>query len=629
MPAPSVLLIAMPWHTLSLPSIQLGLLQSVLARAGIHCEVATLGLAFLEHCCVETAGLPDGSRIGVADYDAVIECESVGLGDWIFSVPPFRDAPESDDQYLAFLQRRDIPDKLVQSAMTMRRLVPAFLERMADDVRAIGPRIVGFTSTFSQNVPSLVLAEILKCRDASLSIIFGGANCDGPMGAALHRAFPWVDVVVRGEAERVLPALVRDLVAGAGVRPQPGLCFREGGRSVCIPQAGGAEVAMDEIPTPTFDEYFERLGRTSFVADLQAEVSLVYETARGCWWGAKSHCTFCGLNGTSMPFRSKSPARVLEEVETLARRYQQLDFHIVDNILDLRYLREVMPRLRECGYDLKLFYETKANLGRDQVQLLRSAGVHRIQPGLESLSTPILGLMRKGITAFQNIRLLKWCAEYGISPMWNIVFGFPGEPPDEYARMAEVIPSLTHFSAPALVPLTLDRFSPYHERPGEFGLEIQGPLSWYRHVYALDDAALMDLAYTFEYRHADGRDPETYVAPLRRAIEAWRATRSTSYRTLRFRRGPGFLTIRDRRPNLESADYSFDEAEAQLYLACADGATADSACEKLRAAGTNGIDVDDVEEFLDELVDLRLVYEEAGRYLALALPADLPDANPT
>jgi len=41
------------------------------------------------------------------------------------------------------------------------------------------------------------------------------------MGAALHRAFPWVDVVVRGEAERLLPDLVRDLIAGNRIRPAP------------------------------------------------------------------------------------------------------------------------------------------------------------------------------------------------------------------------------------------------------------------------------------------------------------------------------------------------------------------------------------------------------------------------
>jgi ribosomal peptide maturation radical SAM protein 1 len=379
---------------------------------------------------------------------------------------------------------------------------------------------------------------------------------------------------------------------------------------------------MDEIPTPDFDEYFERLAKTSFNTELAGEVRLPYESARGCWWGAKSHCTFCGLNGTSMAFRSKAPGRVVEELTTLARRHGRLDFQVVDNILDLRYFRDVLPRLREAGYDLDLFYETKANLRREQVRLLREAGVSVIQPGIESLSTPILKLMRKGVTAFQNIRLLKWCAEYGISACWNLIYGFPGEPAGEYVRMAELIPSLTHLGPPtSLCPLALERFSPYHERPRELGVEVLGPSPWYRYVHDTDEATLSDLAYAFEYRHLDGRDPSAYVAPLRERVETWSGAWSAGRPTLRYRRGPGFLVIRDRRPGCEAADYSFDDREARIYLACEDGATAEQACQALQAAAATDIDADDVAHFLDEMVELRLAYQEGGRYLALGLPA--------
>ena len=622
----SVVLVAMPWHALSLPSLQLTLLQAVLERASIRTEVFTLPLTFMQHCCDETADLPESEQIGIADYAAVVrECDRVGLGDWIFAVPPFRDQQKPDEQYLAFVEKRGVPQATIQKALTFRRLVPSFLQRSCDEILASGASVVGFTSSFSQNVASLALAQILKQRNPSLAIVFGGANCDGPMGEAIHRAFPWVDVVVRGEAERIVPDLMRDLVTGGPVRPQPGLCYRQDGRSVAVPQTGGLDVTMDDIPTPSFDEYFERLAQTSFAAEIAPDIQLVYESARGCWWGAKSHCTFCGLNGTSMAFRSKSPARVLEELVALARRYQRLDIRMVDNILDLRYLRDVMPQLRDAGYDMNLFYETKANLKRDQVRVLREAGIRSIQPGIESLSTPILRLMRKGVTALQNVRLLKWCAEYGVHVEWNLIHGFPGEPPDEYRRMAEVVPSLAHLTPPGLSRLTVDRFSPYHQRPGEFGIEILGPWAWYKYVYCADDATLMDLAYSFEYRLLEGPDPETYIGSLRGQLDTWRTNQSTGYRALRYRRGPGFLVIQDRRPNLESADYSLDDVEARLYLACENGASASEALNQVRADTQSGIDLEDVHQFFDELMGLRLLFEEDGHYLALALPATLPD----
>src|SRR5262249_35123791 len=149
---------------------------------------------------------------------------------------------------------------------------------------------------------------------------------------------------------------------------------------------------------------------------------------------------------------------------------------------------------------------------------MSEAGVLSIQPGIESLSTPILKAMRKGVTALQNIRLLKWCAEFRIKPGWNFLYGFPGEPAEEYPRMADLIKSLTYLIPPlGLSRLQLERFSPYHQRPADYGLKIIGPSSsdYYRLIYPSEVETLDDLAYSFEYSYDDGRDPETYVVPLR------------------------------------------------------------------------------------------------------------------
>ncbi len=140
------------------------------------------------------------------------------------------------------------------------------------------------------------------------------------------------------------------------------------------------------------------------------------------------HCTFCGLNGATMAFRSKSPARALDEMTELARRHPGCDIQAVDNIMDLGYFKNVLPALAARRLKVDLFYETKSNLNKDQVRLLRAAGVRDIQPGIESFSDTVLKLMRKGVTGLQNIQLLKWCKEFGVVPSWNFLWGFPGEP---------------------------------------------------------------------------------------------------------------------------------------------------------------------------------------------------------
>jgi ribosomal peptide maturation radical SAM protein 1 len=613
---PSVLLVAMPWAKLERPSIQLGTLLAVLRRAGIGAEVRSYYLAFMQHLADVTADLPETNRISAEDY-ADIANRSL-IGDWVFAVPPFCSPTGEREAYFSHLRRKGIDENLLSKMAAIQAWVPTFLEKCAAEILESGPRIVGFTSSFGQNVSSLVLSKILKKRNPSLRIIFGGANCDGCMGQELHRAFPWIDVVVRGEAEHILPRLVCNLLADESIEPQAGLCYRDGRVARVVDQAPSKMVPMEEVPTPVYDEYFKRLGEYTISSQLLHKVSIPFETARGCWWGAKSHCTFCGLNGSTMAFRSKAPTRAFQELKLLAAKHKRLEFIAVDNIIDMKYFNEFLPLLSDSEFDFELFYETKANLKKEQLRTMRNAGVSRIQPGIESFSTPILKLMRKGVTGLQNIRLLKWCCELGIQVSWNIVYGFPAEPIPEYDRMADLITyCLTHLQPPDLVRLGVERFSPYHERPEEYGLTLMGAQAHYRFIYRATDVELDKLAYSFDYRYADARDPETYVPKLKAAVDNWKNQLAPG--SLCFSRGPGFSVIKDRRAGREPCDYRLGDPESQIYLACDAGTSPGKIWELLKAREAE-CSRQDIEEFLLQLLEAGLVYEEDGKFLSLAIP---------
>jgi ribosomal peptide maturation radical SAM protein 1 len=620
-PAHSVVsLVSMPFKDLRHPPIQLGILERCLTRVGITACSHSFELAFMEHIYSRTAEADDGQRLSTGDYKEVAcHAFAVGLGDWIFKVPPYAEPSAQDDEYLDYA-RSGASEKAIAAAIRMKMFVPEFLTAAADEVLAGNPSIVGFSTVFQQNVASLVLAKVLKARDPSLTIVFGGGNCDGPMGAALHECFPWVDIVVRGEGERVFPEVVLDVLACRPLRPQPGLCYRVEGESIVVPQVNKPQVPMDEVPTPIYDEFFARLERSPLRKTLWSEVAILFESSRGCWWGAKSHCTFCGLNGSLMPFRKKPPARVVEEILGFASRYKILDFVAVDDIIDLGHIRDLLPQLSAVNCDLQMFYETKANLKKGQLRAFYASGINAIQPGVESLSTPILQLMRKGVTALQNIRLLKWCAEIGITPAWNILYGFPREPPEEYERMADLIPSLVHFEPPNFMPVQIQRFSPYFDRPTEFDIELTGPEPLYRFLYPVSQKALWNLAYDFEHRYLDGRDPETYVSGVRDAVQRWRQFSQDDPGYLCYRCGPDFLIIEDRRAGLEASDYRFDGIEAKIYLACDAGTTPDHLSAQFAADGDEQLDAKEIEEYLNDLVQARLMYREGNCFLSLAIP---------
>jgi radical SAM superfamily enzyme YgiQ (UPF0313 family) len=75
--------------------------------------------------------------------------------------------------------------------------------------------VIGFSSMGQQNVASLALAKHIKGAWPDKVIVFGGPNCQGEMGLELHRQFPFVDVVCRGEGDLLFPALVERLLAAS------------------------------------------------------------------------------------------------------------------------------------------------------------------------------------------------------------------------------------------------------------------------------------------------------------------------------------------------------------------------------------------------------------------------------
>src|SRR5450759_2538051 len=98
---------------------------------------------------------------------------------------------------------------------------------------------------------------------------------------------------------------------------------------------------------------------------------------------------------------------------------------MVDNIMPYDYFQTLLPTLARSSLQAQIFYEQRANLRLWQVKSLRNAGIAVIQPGIEALSTPLLRLMRKGVSAAQNIRLLRYCRSCSLAVNWNLLYAFP------------------------------------------------------------------------------------------------------------------------------------------------------------------------------------------------------------
>ncbi|WP_051663502.1 RiPP maturation radical SAM C-methyltransferase [Alicyclobacillus macrosporangiidus] len=493
-----VVLVSMPMGPIWTPSIALGLLSSCLKEQGIIPTTKYFNLKF--------AGL-----IGVEFYTKLTKHSTVDLvGDWLFSSGLSVEEPTHVAQYVddilrgkvlspleAHFTNKPYPEEYITDILELRKQIPDFLTQCLQEIIDIEPKIIGFTSVFEQHVASLVLAKMIKAELSDCLIVFGGANCEGEMGQELIRQFPFVDVVVSGEGEIVFPHLVKQFLSEGTLSVYNNMYVQSKPGLVNTALKEPPRVGLDKLPFCDYDDFFDQV--KEYNVDPAVVTSIPFETSRGCWWGEKHHCTFCGLNGLTMSFRSKAAERALQELTYLVERYPDLSISVVDNILDYRYFDTFLPALASRQLNVNLFYEVKANLKKEQLLLLREAGVRDIQPGIESLSSHVLKLMRKGVTGIQNVQLLKWCKELGISVGWNILWGFPGETAEDYSEFAQAMPLLFHLDPPAVAThIRLDRFSPYFNEADKIGFVQLHPYRASQLIYhGLDEQAIYNLSYYF------------------------------------------------------------------------------------------------------------------------------------
>lgn len=603
-----VLLVCMPFGALDRPSLGLGLLQAETVRAGARCDVRYLTFGFAE-------------MIGVIEYGWLVSGvpHEALAGEWVFTAALYGERPESDAGYVEEVLRRRhrLDDDEIRRLVRARAYVEPFLDHCLTSVPWGDVDVVGFTSTFQQNVASLALARRVKAAHPQVNVAFGGANWEGEMGQALHRRFDFVDVACSGEADESFPALVTALGEGAALSTVPGIVHRDRGRTVTTRARPVAD--LDSLPLPDFDAYFRDLETSPCSLDLAPR--LLVETARGCWWGAHEHCTFCGLNGETMAFRSKSAGRALTELRTLVERYPVGTVSMVDNILDMRYFRTLLPALAD-GPPIDVFWEVKANLSRQQVRALADAGVRQVQPGIESMSDYVLDLLRKGTTVHRNIQLLKWAREYGVTVEWNLLFGVPGERPEDYTAQAKLFRALGFLDPPgACGPIRLDRFSPYHADPAAFGMREVRPLAPYRYLYDVADDELVRVAYYFDFDldDADGHDHFAAAQPVLDAVHRWRAERAAGGGVWAIERDDGSLTVLDDRAGRPRRSSTLQGWKAAVYRACDRARRCDELDEIAGAGRAGGPDPADVAAFLDRCRAVEVMVASGDRWLALAV----------
>ena len=613
----NVILIAMPSAAVYRPHLGISLLKAELAGHLVPAGIRYLNMLWARYCFDSVTGPVDSyaelqQRVSSRIVDLLLQRNenAAMVEDWIFAQALHGQGCLKDSEYIHELLAAEYSPDEISVILALRDKVPGFLDECMRAVPWAQYAVAGFTSTYAQQVSSLALAKRVKACHPSVKIVFGGANCEGPMGIALLRHFSFVDYVASGEADLSFPALLAALDGNEPDPAIPGIVSRRNGEPILHSSAPPVR-DMDSLPNPDYADFFDQYRDQPYAHLVDARVPL--EQSRGCWWGVRSHCAFCGLNGQTMGYRAKSPARARRDLLEMKDLYHARSVEFADNILHLDYYQTLLPELAGLDHGIELFYEIKSNVKKPQVELLRSAGVTTVQPGIESFSTAILQLMGKGCTALQNIQCLKWCLQFGIRPEWNLLYGFPGEDPAEYEAMLSTLEAITHFRPPrGFSRIRMDRFSPNFNQAAARGFRDVRAQRPYFHLHPFSESELQNLAYFFDFNYADGRDPDTYVRPIQRFVDLWKAQDDAGALIHVPVEGGGGL-IDDTRFNRRRPWFELPALENRIYSMCDEAKSFGQIASRLApedAAHSGSI--------LLDFVANRLMVREGDRFLSLA-----------
>ena len=205
-----VCLLSMPFPPLNQPSMALGLLKAAVREADI--SVSNF------YPCVWFA-----EEIGLDVYVFISDSKQEFLaGEWAFAGAAFPDFHPDHEAYLdavlsaavsrGLLRRSGFGSDPRDALWKAREAAPAFIEKVAHRVLEKRPKIVGCTSTFMQHCASLAVLRKIRELAPEVVTVIGGANCEGAMGIAIRKCFPWLDFVVSGEADHLFPELCRKIL---------------------------------------------------------------------------------------------------------------------------------------------------------------------------------------------------------------------------------------------------------------------------------------------------------------------------------------------------------------------------------------------------------------------------------
>src|SRR5215468_7499800 len=273
----------------------------------------------------------------------------------------------------------------------------------------------GLSTVCSSYPLTIRVAGELKRLHPESTVALGGPQAS-VVDLSTMRAYPFIDLVVRGEAEQTLPQLLDALDSGSSMVSVPGVTFRQGGEVLRTPDAP-LILDLDSLPFPAFHLF----------PDVRFCRHFPMELGRGCPFA----CTFCSTNDFfRRRFRLKSPEHMIAEMRRVKQTYGINSFELVHDMFTVDRKRVVAFCEALLACDEKFYWGSSARtdcIDEELIELMARAGCRGIFFGIESGSARMQKVIDKGLDLVESAARVRACDKSKIKTAVSLIVGFPEE----------------------------------------------------------------------------------------------------------------------------------------------------------------------------------------------------------
>ena len=247
-----------------------------------------------------------------------------------------------------------------------------------------------------------------------------------------------VDFVIIGEGEVSLKELISSLDKGeTNYSNIDGLAFKTNGQ---ITRTSARQIVkeLDSFPKPSWD-LIDVSAYKKIWMEGHGYFSINIATTRGCPF----KCNWCAKPIYGNRYNSRSPQKVVDEIEFLMKNFDVKHFWMCDDIFGLKpgWVQEFRDLVKLKGLKFKYKIQSRVDLllQEDTIAALAESGAETVWVGAESGSQKILDAMDKGTTTEQIYQATKLLKKNGIRPAFFLQFGYLGEEKEDIEKTINMV----------------------------------------------------------------------------------------------------------------------------------------------------------------------------------------------